>query len=338
MAEITTIESLKAGFASETELRSKSNEVLPSLLDQSLDCIKLIGRDGTVHYMNKNGICAMELDNVQTVIGRPWADLWPELARPLILKSLQEAGAGQAVRFDAFCPTAKGSPRWWDVSVSRVHDEDGQWLGYLSISRDVSNARLATEVAEIAAAEMRHRLKNGYAMVAGLLTALARGNPDREEFVTEIRDRLSALGVAQTLFVGGQHAPCDIRVLLPALLEPFSHADCIISAPTLPEAFVDQGQADALALVFGELAVNSSKHGALTGGGQIAVSAVSANDGLTINWSERSERPVQSHARGEGQGLRLINRILTARNGAIDIQWQHNGLNASITLRSMPSV
>ncbi len=184
---------------------------------------------------------------------------------------------------------------------------------------------------------MRHRLKNSYAMVAGLLTALARGNPDREEFVTEIRDRLSALGVAQTLFVGGQHAPCDIRVLLPALLEPFSHADCKISVAALPEALVDQGQADALALVFGELAVNSSKHGALTNGGQIAVSAISTNDGLTINWSERSERPVESHARDEGQGLRLISHILTARNGAVDIQWRHDGLDASITLRTAPS-
>lgn len=308
-----------------------SNETLAAVLDQSLDCIKLIAPDGTVQFMNSNGMCAMEIDSFQMVAGRPWAQLWPEEARPAIQKALADADTGISVRFDAFCPTAKGSPRWWDVSVARVADAFGENIGYLSVSRDVTEARLSREVAEIAVAEMRHRLKNSYAMVGGLLSALARGNDQREEFVREIRDRLGALGVAQTLFVSLEHAPCNIRELLPALLQPFSHPDCEVAAYDLPDATLDQGQADALALVVGELAVNSTKHGALSGDGDIRVTGEIREHGLNIIWKETSPRAISAHAREGGQGLRLIQRVLSARDAKIDFDWQECGLVATVS-------
>src|SRR6476620_12652580 len=86
-----------------------SNDTLAALLDQSLDCIKLIGTDGTVQYMNGNGLCAMEIDDMSMILGRDWDTLWPTDSRPLITDALKRASAGEAVRFDAFCPTAKGS-------------------------------------------------------------------------------------------------------------------------------------------------------------------------------------------------------------------------------------
>jgi two-component sensor histidine kinase len=308
---------------------------LAAVLDQSLDCIKLIAPDGTVQFMNSNGLCAMEIDSLKLVAGRPWVSLWPEASQPAIRQALKVADDGFPVRFDAFCPTAKGSPRWWDVSVTRVADAAGQNIGYLSVSRDVTEARLNKEVAEIAVAEMRHRLKNSYAMVAGLLSALARGNPEREEFVGEIRERLRALGVAQTLFVSTEHAPCNIRDLLPALLEPFSHPDCEVVASDLPDATLDQGQADALALVVGELAVNSTKHGALKGEGRVRVTGQTGGGALKIIWDEESPRTVSDHAREGGQGLRLIQRILNARDGKIDLVWRTRGLVATVSFTGL---
>ncbi|MEP6982886.1 MAG: PAS domain-containing protein [Sphingomicrobium sp.] len=322
-------------FASELDLTSTSAELLGTLLDQSLDCIKLINPEGSLQYVNRNGLCAMEMEGLTTVLGRQWSDLWPPAARKMIEAALKDA-ASSPVRFEAFCPTAKGSPRWWDVSLSRVEDRQGRWLGYLSISRDVTPPRLAQEVAEISAAEISHRLKNSYAMVAGLLSALARGRPEREEFVGEIKDRLSALGVAQTLFVARENAPCDIHELLPALLGPFDHPECPIAVKDLPHVVIDQGQADAIALVFGELAVNSSKHGALTSQGTIAVEAAFVSDELVIRWSERSSREVEAHSRTDGQGLRLIRRILSARKGSLSLEWTVNGLDAIITLHVEP--
>lgn len=314
------------------QFRVTSTETLAALLDQSLDCIKLIGRDGAIQYMNRNGQCAMEVEDFTAIAGRKWADLWPEEARELIKGALLDAAAGVAARFDAFCPTAKGTPRWWDVSVSQVRDHSGELLGYLSVSRDVSDARFAREAAEVAAAEMRHRLKNSYALVGGLLSAFARGNPAREEFVREMRERLSALGIAQTLFVGGNSAPGNIRELVPALIEPFSQPDCLVRVSGLPDVTVDQGQADAIALVLGELAVNSTKHGALSRSGEIQVAAELAPRALTLTWEETSSRAVEAHQRSGGQGLRLMQRILAARKGNIEIDWREFGLLATIRL------
>ena len=311
-----------------------SNDTLATLLDQSLDCIKLIGVDGTIRYMNGNGLCVMEIDDASVVLGRQWHELWPVEAQPLILNALERASADEAVRFDAFCPTAKGSPRWWDVSVSMIRDGRGQILGYLSTSRDVSEARRAKEVAEIASAEMRHRLKNSYAMVAGLLSSLARGLPEREAFASEIRTRLSSLGVAQTLFVARENAPCQLSELIPALLDPFGHPDCPVLLKAAPEVAVDQGVADALALVIGELAVNSTKHGALSFSGKIEVTAECRDDQIELLWSERSDRPVGAHERSGGQGLRLMQRILAARDGEINVDWHECGLDARIRVPS----
>ena len=324
-------------FGDDGRLDPASNEMLRALLVQSQDCIKLIGRDGTVQFMNPNGLCAMEIDDERALLGRPWIEFWPAEVQPVVRQALKDADAGNPVRFEALCPTRKGTPRWWDVSLSTVEDSRGRWLGYLSISRDVTHLQVAREVADIAAADMRHRLKNSYAMVGGLLNSLARGRPELEEFASDVGDRLSALGVSQTLFVARCGAPCSLGELLPALLESFAHQDCRIDVRPLPEALVDQGQADALALVVGELAVNSAKHGAVSSKGHIVVTTTLANGTLAIDWSERSSRSVQMRADdheadGGGQGFKLIRRILAVKRGTFDIVWNATGLDAAIRL------
>lgn len=95
-----------------------SENMLAAILDQSADCIKVIGEGGTVDYMNRNGQCAMEVDDFCTIAGQAWTALWLAEAGPTIRAAMAKAQAGEAARFEAFCPTAKGSPRWWDVSVS----------------------------------------------------------------------------------------------------------------------------------------------------------------------------------------------------------------------------
>lgn len=326
----TLLERAQTAPLPEIVSQALSNDTLARLLDQSLDCIKLISPDGKLRYMNRNGLCAMEIDTAPAVLGRDWVDLWPAETKPVLLDALDRAAQGEAVRFEAYCPTAKGTPRWWDVSVSTIRNEHGEVSGFLSTSRDVSEARRAMEVAEIASAEMRHRLKNSYAMVAGLLSSLARGLPEREEFASEVQTRLAALGVAQTLFASRENAPCELALLLPALLDPFGHGDCAVTATVSGDVSVEQGVADALALVIGELSVNSSKHGALSSAGTIRVTAEPHGSNVELCWSERSDRPVAAHHRDGGQGLRLMQRILKARHGEITLEWQDFGLDARI--------
>lgn len=307
-----------------------SAEALAAVLDQSVDCVKLIGRDGSVRWMNSNGLCAMEVDDFDLVRGQLWQSFWPESARALVIDALPAAASGEIVRFDAFCPTAKGTPRWWNVTVSRVTGVAGQDEGFLAISRDVTEAEMGRQAMLIAAAELRHRLKNTYAMIGSLIRGFARGNAEHEAFAQEMQSRLVSLSAAQALF-STQDVPCDIAVLVPALIEPFATPTCAVTMADFCDLSLRQGQADAIALALGELAVNSAKHGALAGCGTIHLTTRVEAGELELVWNERADAPVEARDRSGGQGLVLIERIVKARQGSIAIDWRSHG--PVVTLR-----
>jgi PAS domain S-box-containing protein len=313
-----------------------SAETLASVLAQSLDCVKLIDLDARVLWMNPNGLCAMEIDDFAAIRNQPWADLWPEDSHPVIAAACATALGGESARFDAFCLTAKGSPRWWNVTVSPVEDVEGRRVGLLAVSRDVTEAETGRQALEVAAAEMRHRLRNTYMMIASLLNGFAKGDPVREAFARDMAERLNALSVAQTLFADND-APCELDKLIPVLISPFETPDCPIAITTDPGVIVSQGQADAIALVLGELAVNATKHGALKAGGSLCVEAHQIGRTLNLVWREQSAQAVAARSRDGGQGLRLIERIVRARHGQLTTDWRSHGVVVTLAFRLTPS-
>ncbi len=305
---------------------------LASVLDQSGDCFKLLTIDGKIQYMNKNGLCAMEIEDFTAVEGTLWADLLPEPARLKLIDSYREAAGGRIVQFRAFIPTVKNSPRWWDMTVSPVTDGEGAIVGFLSISRDVTSNHQGREALQIAAAEMKHRLGNTYQTITSLMVLTARGDASHEAFAKEMADRLGALGRAQALFTDDD-APCDLEKLIPALVAPFGNDTAQVTFNHLPAIVLEQSQADAIALVVGELAVNSSKHGAFLHGGAVHVTAVvDEHNVLTVIWGERCDVPVKQNARDGGQGLKLMDQIMRARNGRMVVELQEHGIVATLTL------
>jgi PAS domain S-box-containing protein len=291
-----------------------SEVMLAAILDQSADCIKVISAHGTVDYMNRNGQCAMEIDDFCAVAGHSWSALWPEESRFLIEQSMDKARNGASSRFEAFCPTAKGTPRWWDVSVAPLRRPDGELAGFIATSRD----------------EMRHRLRNNYVIVGSLLRAYSRDRPEQQVFAREMIDRLNGLGIAQTMKAEG--STCLLSDLVPALLEPYATPDCEIRIEDMTPVPLDQAQVDTLALVFGELAVNSTKHGALSAQGTVRVNGAIVDDRIELTWAERSNRAVTKQTRDGGQGLRLMERVLASRSGNITVSWSGQGLDASFYL------
>ena len=308
-----------------------SAATLASVLEQSVDCVKLLGLGGDLLWMNANGQCAVEIEDFASVAGQPWRNMWPDAAHDAIAAAYVGAAAGKVVRFRAASTSARGQPQMWDVCVSLVVNAADEPVGFLATSRDVTEAEKQRQALDIAVAEMRHRLRNTYAMIGSLLAGFARGNPDRTQFAAEMRDRLAAMSAAQALF-SSDKIPCDVATLIPALLAPFDGPNCAVIIEPVPSLLVSRGQADAMALVLGELAVNSSKHGALTLGGSIRIAVARTPVWHTIIWSETSAGPVLAHTRPDGVGLNLIDRIVRARSGTLDIVWRRDGLTASLGL------
>jgi len=310
-----------------------SRETLARAVEQSVDCVKLLSLDGRILWMNPNGQCAMEVDDFSSLRGLRWASLWPVEAQDKIEQSLKGAQKGDIVRFDAFCPTAKGNPRWWNVSVSRVEDDDGEPSGFLSISRDVTAAERAKQAALLAAKEIQHRLGNTLAVVSALLMGFARGSPDRETFAKEMQKRLIALNAVQKLFSRDQPS-CRIDTLMETLTAPFEGSSAPLTIGIVPPVMIDRGQADAIALAIGELAVNSIKHGALGKVGTVHLDVMEVQSHLKIVWTEKLNDPVTARSRDGGQGLSLIRDIVASREGILETEWQLAGLIVTITFKT----
>ncbi len=113
--------------------------------EQSPDCIKIMGGDGSLQAMNRNGQCAMEIDDFGSVRGDLWPAMWPESARPKLEAAMERALRGESGHFDAFCPTVRGTPKWWDVLVTPIIGSDGKVANLLAVSRDITEVHRAVE-------------------------------------------------------------------------------------------------------------------------------------------------------------------------------------------------
>ena len=125
------------------------------LFESSPDCAKVLDLDGRLHAMNRNGQCLMEIDDFEALRGRAWTSLWPGEAQPDIEHALATARAGGTRRFPAFCPTAKGTPKWWDIVVSPIRGGDGRPVALLSVSRDITELELARHAQHDSAERLR---------------------------------------------------------------------------------------------------------------------------------------------------------------------------------------
>lgn len=116
-------------------------DTVPRILSASADCMKLLDLNGCLLFVNPAGCNALEVDTPSSLIGRRWTELWPPEAQAQVDQAIADGLCGKVARFTAFCPTAKGTPKWWDVSVSPLYDARGRVAALLSASRDVTEQR-----------------------------------------------------------------------------------------------------------------------------------------------------------------------------------------------------
>lgn len=122
----------------------KSEALYRSLLEASSDCIKILSRDGRVEFMNRPGLCSMDMEGLEAFKGSEWASWWPPESQDVVRNAVQRAAQGRDARFSAHCLTAMGTKKWWDVIVSPIR-EGRRITRLLSISRDITSLRETSE-------------------------------------------------------------------------------------------------------------------------------------------------------------------------------------------------
>lgn len=108
------------------------------ILESSPDCLKIIDLEGRLQFMNLNGLCQMEIDDFSNLKNKMWFTLWGFENEQLIKDAVQKALKGETAQFTAYCPTAKGNPRWWDVLVSPIGQPAQQ---IIAVSRDITSKK-----------------------------------------------------------------------------------------------------------------------------------------------------------------------------------------------------
>ncbi|MEP6900381.1 MAG: PAS domain S-box protein [Actinomycetota bacterium] len=130
----------------EAEIQLKNSEEFNrSIFENSPDCVMILEFDGTLHSMNTNGRCIMEIDDLAPLIGEVWVDFWQGEENKTARNAVDEARNGRSGNFEGFCKTAKGTMKYWDVSVAPIFDAAGKPCRLISTSRDITERRRVAE-------------------------------------------------------------------------------------------------------------------------------------------------------------------------------------------------
>ena len=310
------------------------SSVILGLFDQSDDCIKLIDCDGRLRFMNCNGRQAMEVDDFSAVEGCAWPSLWPEESCGLVEQAMAQALTGRLVRFEAFCPTAKGTPKWWEVTVSPIQGESGSVAAILSSSRDVTQRKVHEDALAAVAAEMKHRLRNAYTVGAAVSLAMAKEDPAHRGFANQLADRLVSLAGIQSALVDYKDVP--LLEIVERTVRAFDTGEQSLRVEDLPDVRLDEQGAKTLVLVLGELATNSLKYGALSGRGTATITATADDGRLVLDWTEAHHQPpAPANVVGVpgGSGHQLMGRMLAIAGGKIESRASDGGYSTTVTMR-----
>ncbi|WP_392531069.1 PAS domain-containing protein [Nostoc sp. C117] len=140
------------------EALRQSEEFKNRILDSSSDCIKVLSLEGRLLYMNTGGLCLMEIDDLNSHLNTEWLCFWEGSYRQQAQEALAAAKTGEIRIFRGYCPTVKGTPKWWEVVVSPILDASGQLERILLISRDITERKKT----ELLLQESEARLKLAY--------------------------------------------------------------------------------------------------------------------------------------------------------------------------------
>ncbi len=227
-----------------------------------------------------------------------------------------------------------GEYRWMISRAVPVRDSSGAITRWFGTAVDIHDIYEASESRDLLAKELSHRIKNIFAVVAGLVSLSVRRRPEHKPFADELLGTIHALGRAHDYVrPSGMVRHSGLHGLLADLFQPY----CADKRPCVEvsgdDVKVSAQAATPLALVFHELATNSAKYGALSAaGGTVGLSIRDLGDTVALTWAEHGGPPVAKE-RADGFGSRLVEMSVT---GTLGGQWERRfepgGLVIDLTL------
>jgi len=226
-----------------------------------------------------------------------------------------------------------GEYRWMISRALPVRDAEGKIIRWFGTAVDIHDIYEASEARDLLARELSHRIKNIFAVVAGLVSLSARKHPEARQFAEDLTATITALGRAHD-FV----RPVDgatrghLRRLLEELFAPYGSGEGARVKISGDDMAISTRTATPLALVFHELATNSAKYGALaTSDGVVSLKVADKGEKVKLHWREKGGKPPKREPK-EGFGSRLVDMSMTQLRGSWKRHFEDGGLVVEMTL------
>jgi two-component sensor histidine kinase len=180
---------------------------------------------------------------------------------------------------------------------------------------------------------MSHRVKNVFALTAGMVRLSARNAVSKEDLAATLQGRLQALAEAHALvrrrFDQMPWDGADFGEILTRVLLPHDEGRSILRGPLLS---VGERAVTSVALLFHELATNAAKYGSLSvNQGAVEIEWEADERNMRLQWRETGG-PTTTPPERQGNGAKVVNGTVQQLGGTIDYDWRPEGLTVRLSL------
>jgi PAS domain S-box-containing protein len=230
------------------------------------------------------------------------------------------------------------------LTVSPIRNASGTIIGASKIARDITERRRAREQQQLLLREMRHRIKNLFAVSASVVTLSASLARTPEELAEAVSARLGALSRAYALtlptgiFQDDERASdTTLHALIRAIVSPYDdptgqHASRVaVQGNDFPIA---GERVTSFALLMHEFTTNAAKYGALSSAaGHIAIDCRMDDTRLTLTWTEHGGPLVREPEGLCGFGTWLAETTVRGQfEGEIERDWRPEGIRIRLQI------
>lgn len=274
--------------------------------------------------------------------GWSWAHiLHPEESDTVLTRLRHSLVTGEPYEIEYRMRHNSGDYRWALVRALPVRDISGRIVRWIGTCTDIHDAKLTAEKSEILSRELSHRIKNIFAVIAGLVGLSARQEPQARSFADRLSHRILALGRAHEFARphSDESRPhfdnaVTLQGMLAQLMEPYRLDGRRRVRITGDDVEIDDQAATPIALVFHELATNAAKYGALLhDDGAVLVNIRRDDQSVRIDWLEKDGPPVAGEPDRRGFGSQLAEMSVERQlGGRLSRDWRPDGLALTLSL------
>ena len=200
-------------------------------------------------------------------------------------------------------------------------------------ARDLSHA---LERETLLTHEMRHRVKNLFSVVNGLISMSereARRSNQPDTTVNRLRARITALARSTEIGLCEMPKTADLTGVNPvalsrSVLAPFSGRFEVSGSA---QAILPQTLTTPVALMLYEFATNAVKHGALSSDeGTIDLCWFVDGTEIGVQWIESGGPAIDTEPPQIGFGASMVSSIIASAGGTLEMDWVRTGLRATV--------